>query len=166
MWTRFLVLPILLFSLSCGKEEIQVDIVLSSNQIDNVLLEISQDLQAGASAGVYFVLDELEPVPVSIDDVVAGGDTHAEPTLSGAGSDPLSSSFKVPFSALKANSFYRIKMVARDTNGTVTHTGSSDCPVKVSLGAANQVKICFGRNDQANPPICPGLTPFASCPGI
>lgn len=165
--TRFGSLLILLLFTSCGGgAEVQLDVVLSSNTTENVLLKISQDVQLGLSAGVYFVLDELKTTPVSVDDVLTNGDNYSEPNQSGAGDDPLQSEFKVSTSTLHPNSFYRIKMIAKDNNGSVTHTGTGDCPVKLSLKKQNTVKICFGKNIGSNPPVCPGLTKFTDCPGI
>ena len=151
---------------SCGGSSVQLDIVLSSNTTTNVLKKISTDMQLGLSAGVYFVLDELKALPVSIDDTVAGGGNYVEPSLSGIGSDPLQSSFKITTSSLNSGSYYRIKMIAKDANGAITHTGVADCPLKISLKDQNIVKICFGENNPSNPPVCPGLTPFNECPGL
>ena len=151
---------------SCGGSAVQLDIVLASNTTSNVLKKISTDMQLGLSTGVYFVLDELKALPISIDDTVSGGDNYAEPSLSGIGSDPLQDEFKISTSSLKSGSYYRIKMIAKDANGATTHTGVADCPLKISLKDQNTVKICFGENNPSNPPVCPGLTAFTDCPGL
>lgn len=124
-------------------------------------------MQLGISSGIFFVMDELKSSPVSVDDLLPGGDTYSEPDLnSGIGAEPLQGSFEVSTSSLHPNSFYRIKMIAKDTNGNITFTGTGDCPVKVSLKDQNKVKICFGKNDVANPPVCAGLTAFTDCPTL
>jgi hypothetical protein len=153
---------------SCGGgAQVNLDVVLASNSSDNVLIKISQDLQIGLSAGVFFVLDELKATPVSVDDVLTGGDTYSEPDLNNSvGNDPLQDEFKVSTASLTSTSFYRIKMIARDSNGAITHTGTGDCPVKISLKDTNTVKICFGKNNPSDPPLCAGLTNFNNCPGI
>jgi len=152
---------------SCGGgAEVNLDVVLSSNTSENVLLKISQDVQIGLSAGVYFVLDELKTVPVSVDDLLTSGDNYSEPDINGIGDDPLQKEFKISTATLNPTSFYRIKMIARDSNGNITHTGTGDCPVKLSLKKQNIVKICFGKDIANNPPVCPGLTKFTDCPGI
>jgi hypothetical protein len=153
---------------SCGGgAQVNLDVVLGSNSDQNVLLKISQDMQIGLSAGVYFVMDELKTAPVSVDDQLSGGDTYSEPDLSSSvGNDPLQNEFKISTATLNPMSFYRIKMIARDANGNITHTGTGDCPVKISLKESNVVKICFGENNLSDPPLCPGLTKFTDCPGI
>lgn len=155
-----------LFLTSCGGSDVQVDIVLSSTDTTNALKKISTDMQLGLSTGIYFVLDELKALPISIDDLVAGGDNHSDPSLNGIGSDPLQGSFKISTSSLRPNSYYRVKMIAKDANGAITHTGVGDCPMKISIKDQNRVKICFGVNNPSNPPACPGLTAFNDCPGL
>ena len=155
-----------LFFVSCGSNQISLDVVLASNATQNPLEEISQQLQLGASAGIYFVMDELENPPASIDDVLQGGGQTSDPNPNGVGNDPLQDEFKVSTSSLKPAAFYRIRMVARDLNGAITHIGVGDCPVNLSLKGNNTVKICFGENLQNHPPICPGLVNFNDCPGI
>lgn len=153
---------------SCGGgAQVNLDVVLASNSNDNVLIKISQDIQIGLSAGVFFVLDELKTTPVSVDDVLTSGDTYSEPDLNtSVGNDPLQDEFKVSTATLNPTSFYRIKMIARDSNGAITHTGTGDCPIKISLKEANTVKICFGKNNPSDPPLCAALTNFNNCPGI
>lgn len=143
-----------------------MQVVLSSNDTVNPLKKISADLQSGLSAGIYFILDELKASPASVSDLVAGGNNVSDPPASGVGNDPLQGSFKISTSSLNANSFYRVRMIAKDINGNVTHIGTGDCPVKVSLDDQNKIKICFGLNDPSNPPLCPGLTRFSDCPGL
>lgn len=124
-------------------------------------------MQIGASAGVFFVLDELKTTPTSVNDLLAGGDTYSEPNVQSAnGDDPLQKQFSLSTSSLRAGSFYRIKMIGKGANGATTHTGTGDCPIKLSLKDVNEVKICFGENDPSDPPLCPGLTKFTNCPGI
>ncbi len=156
-----------LFASCGGGAQVNLDVVLSSNTSDNVLIKISQDLQIGLSAGVFFVLDELKATPVSVDDVLSNGDTYSEPDLNNSvGNDPLQDEFKVSTASLNPTSFYRIKMIARDSNGAITHTGTGDCPVKISLKGSNIVKICFGKNNPSDPPLCAGLTTYNNCPGL
>lgn len=153
---------------SCGGgSQVEIEVVLASNGTQNELKKISQDMQLGLSAGIFFVLDELKTVPVSINDLLAGGINYSEPDISaGLGNDPLQSEFKISTSTLSPNSFYRVRMIARNINGGTTHIGTSDCPVKISLKETNSVRICFGVDDPADPPLCAGLTNFNDCPGI
>lgn len=152
----------------CGGSQIVLEVLLSVNQTSNPLLEVSQNKQNGTSRGVFFVLDELDDPPSSIDDVKTSGDTYSQPDVSGTaiGLDPLQDQFSISTTSLNPDTFYRVKMIAKDINGNITHTGTGDCPVKLSLSAQNLVKICFGRNDVSNPPLCAGLTTFSDCPGL
>jgi hypothetical protein len=165
---RLLVLGTVIPFSSCGSGGVvSLDIVLASNATQNPLIKISQDMSVGLSAGVFFKLDELKTAPVSINDLATNGNTYSEPDLNGGvGDDPLTDEFKVSTSSLNPTSFYRIQMMARNSTGTTTHIGVGDCPIKVSLKDANRVKICFGKNDSSNPPLCPGLTAFSLCPGL
>lgn len=152
----------------CGGNQIELEVLLSVNQATNPLLQVSQAKQNGTSRGIFFVLDELDDPPSSIDDVKTGGDTYSQPDENGTsiGLDPLQDQFSISSSSLNPDSFYRVKMIAKDINGNITHTGTGDCPVKLSLSNQNLVKICFGVNDVSNPPLCAGLTTFSDCPGI
>lgn len=154
--------------LSCGGNPIELDVLISVNETTNPLAEVSQAKQSGTSRGIFFVLDELDAAPSSIDDVKVGGDTYSQPDQSAStiGLDPLQDEFTVSTTQLNPDSLYRIKMIAKDVNGTITHTGTGDCPVKVSLKDQNIVKICFGQNDISDPPLCAGLTTFSDCPSL
>lgn len=153
---------------SCGGNSIKLEVLLSVNQTDNALLQVSQDLQSGLSTGIFFILDELDPAPTSIDDLKVGGASISDPNLASSvvGLDPLTNEFKISTTALLPGTFYRIKMIARAVDGTTTHTGTGDCPIKLSLESQNMVHICFGKNLPSNPPLCPGLTSFSDCPGL
>lgn len=155
-----------LFS-GCGGNQVEIDVVLASNSTQNELKKISQDMQIGLSAGVFFIVDELKTSPFSINDLLSGGTTYSEPNINaGLGDDPLQKNFKISTASLNPNAFYRVQMVARNINGGTTHIGVSDCPLKISLKETNSIRICFGANDPGDPPLCAGQTVFTSCPGI
>ncbi|MEZ4703830.1 MAG: hypothetical protein R3A11_01295 [Bdellovibrionota bacterium] len=150
--------------LSCGKNAgIEIDVVLASNQSTNPLIAIKTDFDQGLSRGIYFVFDPLNSNPVSINDV-SGTGTISVPSLSSpAGSSPTESSYDIDTSAFVSNTYYRVRMLAIDSGGNTSHAGVSDCPVNVSQGTSQDIKICFGLNQ---PTVCAGTRPFACCPGF
>lgn len=161
----FVILPFTL--LSCSSDGIRVNLILASNTTENPLITISQNMQLGTATGLFFVFDELESDPQTINDTIAGGDTYTDPSGNGsAGYDPLSKDFKISTDSLKPNAYYRLRVVSRNSGGAVVYVGNSDCPINLSFKGANNVKVCFGENIQNSPPICPGMTAFDDCPGF
>ncbi|MCB1198309.1 MAG: hypothetical protein KDK51_08035 [Deltaproteobacteria bacterium] len=158
-----IIIGLALCFMGCAQEAaFEVDVVIAANQTSNPILDISAAFQAGQSRGVYFLLDALSTNPTGINDTL--GEVTSIPELTTTGRDPAQNSFSIDPALLSQGVFYRLRMVAFDSNGTQTHVGTSDCPIFLGL-SSQEVKICFGTS-VGNVPACGGLTSFACCEGM
>ena len=46
-------------SLSCGGDQVHVDVLLSANETINPLVDISNNMKTGTSQGVFFILERI-----------------------------------------------------------------------------------------------------------
>lgn len=160
---KWLALCICVFLWGCAQDpDIQADIIIAANQSSNPILDLEAAFQGGGSRGIFFRLDPLSNSPTGINDTT--GTTTQEPS-SGIGMNPKSKTFSLKSELLNPGVRYRLRMVAIDSGGNVTHIGTGDCPIFSGMQNQTKIKICFGLSSGPNP-VCGGLTPFGCCEGI
>lgn len=146
------------FFYGCGETStVGIKILLADNASPNLKQQISQDIQAGQSRGVYFRFDELKFCPQSIDDLATSAQSLVVPDGSQLGSDPAKSEFEVDSSTLDPEKIYRVQMLVFDTtqSGNPTHIGTINCPLSIKYPTLNLLAVCFGNVTPS--PLCSGL---------
>ena len=157
-WLAFAVVGLI----SCGSSPtVQVDIEIASDSAGS-MQQISAAIEGGTSKGVYFRFDPLKICPTGIDDIdtTAPAVLPSDPSFE-LGADPSKDQFVINTSKLDTNRVYRVRMIAFDTSGNVTHYGYGDCPISVKYPELNSVTVCFGK--QISSRQCFPWVDFVNC---